>query len=273
MTIDAVLPAAGRIKDDFAAEVGTELKALIQIGSRTVLQRTIDTLRATGRVGRIVVVGPEEVGAHPAAQSADAVLPEGGDSGPDNIISGLEWLREANGGRDPDRVLVVTTDLPFLTPECICGYLDACPEGADICAPLVDQQTFQGRFPKSQTMYVKLRDGRWTMGCAFLVDPRAVFANRDLIERCFQARKSQLGMAQLLGIGFILRFLAGQLTVADIEERCRGILGCSACAVRESAPELAFDIDHVEDYRYAVEAARSDSPPCEGGAGGGPVFR
>ena len=258
MSIDAILPAAGRIKDDFAAEVGTELKALIEIGGRTVLERTIDTLRATGRVGRIVVIGPEEVAAHPGSRSADAVLPEGGDSGPDNIIAGLEWLRETNGGRDADRVLVVTTDLPFLTPECIAGYLDSCPEGVGICAPLVDSETFEARFPESQTMYVKLRDGRWTMGCAFLVDPAAVFANRDLIERCFQARKSQFAMAQLLGIGFILRFFAGQLAVADVEERCRGILGCSACAIRDSAPELAFDIDQVEDYRYAVQTAREE---------------
>ncbi len=256
MTLDAILPAAGRISGGFAKEAGAEIKALIEIGGRTVLERTIETLRATGRIGRIVVITAEEFAAHPAARLADAVLPEGGESGPDNIIAGLEWLREAHGGIDPDRVLVLTTDLPFLTPEAITGYLDACPASADMCVPVVDQATFQARFRESQALFVRLRDGRWTIGCAFLVNPDAVFANRDVIERCFQARKSRLGMAQLLGIGFVLRFLAGRLAVADIEERCRDLLCCSACAVRDSPPELAFDIDKVQDYSYAVECAR-----------------
>jgi len=78
MLVDAMLPAAGRISGEFAAEAGAEVKALIEIGGRTVLQRTLETLRATDRIGKIVVIGPEEVTSHPAAQGADALLSEGG---------------------------------------------------------------------------------------------------------------------------------------------------------------------------------------------------
>ncbi len=252
MIVDAVLPAAGRISGDFAAEAGAGVKALIEIGGCTVLERTLSTLRASGRVGRIVVIGPDEVSGHPASQSADAVLSEGGDSGPANIVRGIEWLREANGGVRADKVLVVTTDLPFLTPDCIGSYLDACPSGVDVCAPLVDRPSYEACFPTSEIVYVNLRDGQWTMGCAFLVDPKAVIANRATIEQVFRARKSQMKMARLLGLGFIARFVTGKLDVGHIESRCRQILGCSACAVRGSAPELAFDIDGIEDYRWAT---------------------
>ena len=48
--IDVILPAGGRISGEFAAETGVGVKALIEIGGRTVLQRTIDALRATGQV-------------------------------------------------------------------------------------------------------------------------------------------------------------------------------------------------------------------------------
>ena len=270
MTVDAILPAAGRISGDFAAEAGAELKALIEIGGQTVLARTIDTVRATSRVGRIVVITAEEARTHPAMRLADAVLPEGGESGPDNIIAGLEWLREARGGTLLDRVLVLTTDLPFLTPECLSEYMDACPRDVDVCVPLVEDRSLLSRFPASRALFVKLRDGSWTIGCAFMINPAAFLENRQLIERCFQARKSQLRMAQLLGIGFILRFLTSRLTVADVEAHCRAVLGCSACAIRDSAPELAFDIDQVEDYRYALAAARPPSAACGGGPNGGP---
>ena len=249
--IDAVLPAGGRISGPFAAEAGAEVKALILLAGCTMLEHTIRALRESARVGRVVVIGPEELSAHPATAGADAVLPEG-ESGPANVLRGLEWLREADGGRHAERALIVTTDLAALTPEAITNFLDACPADADICLPLIRRAEIQARFPGLSLDYVRLRDGEWTMGCAFLVNPDAVARNHHLIVRVFAARKSQLAMARLLGMGFVLRFLVGQLSVSDIEGRCRQILGCGAVAVKGSPPELALDIDQLEDYRYAL---------------------
>lgn len=253
MELDAVLPAGGRIHGTFAEETGAEVKALIELGGASVIERTVDTLRSTGFVRKVVVIGPDELASHPSVASADAVLhSDPSNSGPTNILRGLDWLREANGGRQADRVLVVTTDLPFLTPGAISGFLYACPADADICVPLVAREEFESAYPGSSNFYVKLRDGEWTIGCAFLVNPAAIERNRDVIERVFEARKSQLRMARLLGLSLILRFLTGRLTVPLIEKRCRQILGCTACPVRGCSPALAFDIDTPEEYRYAA---------------------
>ena len=250
--VDAILPAAGRIAGDFAAEAGTGVKALISLGGQTVLARTIAALRATGRVGRIVVIGPEEVTAHPAARAADAALPEGGTSGPANILRGLAWLRDASG-QHADRVLIVTTDLPFITPAAITRFLDACPADLDIRIPLLRRQEFEVRFPDFPLEYVRLRDGEWAMGCAFLVNPEAIIAHRARIEQIFALRKSQLGMMRLLGPLFIVRFLLKRLTIKDIEQRCLDILGCTGGAIHGCPPELAFDIDLPKEYRYAAK--------------------
>jgi len=252
MTVDAVLPAAGRIAGAFAAEAGAEVKALIRLGGATVLERTLATLRAAGGVGRIVVIAPREVQGHPAARGADAVLEER-DSGPSNILLGLEWLREAGGGALPERALVVTTDLPFLTPEVVNRFLASCRPEADLSVPLVRREEFEARFPGHAMQYVRLREGEWTMGCAFLVNPAVFLANRAHLERAFAARKSKLKMARLLGLSFILRFLARRLTVADIEARCLAMLGCTGGGITGSPPELAFDIDGPREYRYAAE--------------------
>ncbi len=249
--IDAILPAGGRISGEFAEETGVSVKALIEIGGRTVLERTIDALRATGRVGRAVVIGPSEIAEHACAGCADAVLSEGGDSGPANIIKGIKWLRDTDGASS-DKVLIVTTDLPFVTPESIRAFIDSCPAGIDLCAPLVTKEQFDARFPGTQGFFVPLADGRWTIGCGFLVNPTAIEANRDHIERVFAQRKSQVGMARLLGLPFIVKFLARRLTVSDIERRCCDMLGCSGKGVAGSPPELAFDLDHLADYRYAT---------------------
>jgi len=231
-------------------ETGTEIKALIALDGRTLLERTIATLRATGRVERIVVIGPREVVEHPGARAADAALMEAG-SGPANILRGMEWLPGAGGGSE--RTLVITTDLPFLTPSAVTGFLDACPPQADICLPLTRRAEFEGRFPGLAIEYVRLRDGEWTMGCAFLVNPAAIARNRQMIEHAFAGRKRQLAMVRLLGPLFILRFLFRRLGVADIERRCVQLLGCTAAGVPGCAPELVLDIDGPQDYHYAVE--------------------
>ena len=260
MDIDVILPAGGRIRGEFAGEAGTEVKALIQLGGQSVLERTVAALRATGRIRRIVAVGPDSVRetalSFAAGARMDAALPEG-DTGPENIFRALDWLR-ANaaagaGSFDSRRVLIVTTDLPFLTPEALSGFLRACPPDGDICLPVISREAFQTRFPASLNTYVPLRDGHWTVGCVFLVNAGALERSRGPLENIFAARKSQLRMARLLGPIFVLRFLLRRLSVLDIERRCGRILGCAGAAVRDCAPELAFDIDLPGDYRYAVE--------------------
>jgi molybdopterin-guanine dinucleotide biosynthesis protein A len=254
MTVDVVLPAGGRIAGEFAREAGADVKALVRLGGWTILERTLATLEATGRVGRTVVIGPEEVRPIAAARAVSAVLPEG-ESGPANIMRGLEWLHDANGGHHAKRVLVLTTDLPFLTPEAIVKFLDACPSDSAICMPILNGKEFEERFSYREARYLRLRDGEWMIGCAFLIDPAAVMDNRDVIESVFAARRSKLGMVRLLGPLFALRFVTHRLTVQHIEERCLQILRCTGKSIRCTAPELAFDLDYLDDYRYAVRFA------------------
>ncbi len=260
MEIDVVLPAGGRIGGEFADEAGTEVKALIRLGGRTVLERTVVALRATRAMcGALSQSGRIRCGKRADFVSearTDVVLPEG-DSGPENIFRALRYLRDnpaaGAGTADSRRVLIVTTDLPFLTADALRGFLLACPKTADICLPVITREAFQKPFPDSVNQYVPLRDGHWTLGCAFLVNADALERSRASIERVFAARKSQLAMALLLGPVFVLRFLLLRLGVPDIERRCARILGCAAAAVHGCAPELAYDIDLPGDYRYAVE--------------------
>src|SRR5439155_17905392 len=101
---------------------------------------------------------------------------------------GLRWL-DGSGGM-AGRVLVLTTDLPFITAEAIRGFLESAPESADIALPVHERQEFESKFPGTQSTYVRLGDGDWTIGGAFLFRPEALELNRQNIERLFSARKS-----------------------------------------------------------------------------------
>jgi CTP:molybdopterin cytidylyltransferase MocA len=248
--VDAILPAGGRLSGEFARLVATEVKALVQLNGQTILRRAIEALQATGRVRRCLVIGPEEARAEAKGCGAET-LPEGA-TGPENVFLGLESLQAAPRPAAA-RVLIVATDLPFLTAASLTEFLDACPQEADVAVPILTAETFETRFPGSPNTYTRLREGPVTLGGAFLINPAVLLGRRDHLERVFAARKSSLAMAKLLGPEFILRYLTGRLAVRHIEARCSRILGCAGRAVLEAPPELAYDIDLPEEYHYAVQ--------------------
>ncbi len=250
MTFDAILPAGGQIDAEFAAKVGTTNKALIQIDGQTILERTIKALQETGRVGRIVVAGTDEVKNSESAKLAYRVV-SSGSSGPESILNGLKFLlAEAN---PPSKVVVVTSDLPFLTPALLTDFIDSCPINMDLCLPLITKEQYQARFPHSASTFISLKDDTWTAGNVYLIDVKALENSMPHLEKIFLVRKSKLGMAKLLGPVFLYRFLRKQLTVPMVESKLQEILGCSGAPVLNCSPELAYDIDAYDDYEYAVD--------------------
>ena len=249
---DAILPAGGTIPEEFAAKVGTNKKPLIEINGRTVLESTISALRESGLVNRIVVIGSQEVLDHPSSKLADIQLPEGA-TGPTNIYMGLDALLKDD--HPPQRILIVTTDLPFLTPQLVKDFVESCPDDRDFCVPLIGEDAFNKRFPGTQAMFVKLKDAAWTTGCIYMANVRPLLAAKPHIENVFEQRKSKMGMAKLLGLGFVFKYLTKQMTVSDVEKKIVDLLGCTGAAVRNCAPEFSFDIDYLEDYEYAVANA------------------
>lgn len=248
-TYDAILPAGGRIDPAFAAAVGLSNKALITFEGMTILERVIAALRASGRIRRIVVIGPPEVLEIPAAQRADIRL-EPAETGPDNIYKGLVALTSSS--EPPEKVLIVNTDLPFLTPAIVQQFLDDCPPDGDICVPLVAQTEWDKRFPNMSATFVQLRDGKWTTGCMYLMDVAAMQRIKPAIDRVFENRKSKIGMARMLGPGFVAKYLMKTLTVRDVESKIMAMLGCTGKAILSCPPEMAYDIDFQDDYDYAV---------------------
>lgn len=256
-TFDVLLPAGGRINDAWAKNAGAEVKTLLKFGGETMLQRTIRVLRETENIGRIVVIGPAEL--REAAQDADVLIDEGA-SGPDNIFRGLAWLQENPTDRVLDvgktqsdaRVLLMTTDLPFVTSAAISHFLDSCPRDAEICIPIVEKAPFEARFPNSPNFWVPLNGQNWTLACAFLLHVESMKRSRTHIEAIFAARKSQFQMAKLLGVPFIARLFLKKLTIAHIQNRCEKVLGCRGAVIENAAPELAFDIDDETEYLYAT---------------------
>jgi len=234
------MTAGGRIDGTYAAEAGTTVKALVEVRGETMLSRGIAAAHGAGGT-KIAVVGGDQVRAACGA-TVDVVVPES-ESGAENITRALRtWP-----GDEP--LLFLTTDLPYVSTGALAAFLAAAPNDA-LAMPLATPDAFYARFPGAPPVGITLGGERVVNGGAFLFPAGYAELVIGAATKFFDARKSPWKMAALLGASLAWRFATKRLTVSGLEEAAPRRFGVAIKAVRQCAPELCFDADTVEDYRY-----------------------
>ncbi len=248
----AIVIAGGRLEGEFAERAGTAIKALAPMhGGAPLISAILASLRSSPRIGAIVVIGPHDDLSGAVTLPAAAVILEEGQTGPENVQRGLRFLSE-KVAPSAERVLVCTSDMPFITAAALESLVEAAPTDADIVYPVVERSAYERAFPGSPNAFARLAGSEYTGGGVLIVRPRAIAANAALIETVFRARKSQVAMARLLGLPFLLRFLMKRLTVAEAEQRATQITGCVCRALVGAPVEVSADVDSLADYDYVL---------------------
>jgi CTP:molybdopterin cytidylyltransferase MocA len=253
--MDAIVTAGGRIHGEFAEQEGLTIKALLALNGTTLLERTLRAVRRSRHVERICVVGPWEVEGCARGAGADLFVEEQG-TGIDNLLRGIDAL--AAGGR----VLCSASDLPFVRPEDVDAVIELSSPDAAVSYAIVSRAEWETMMPGARGMFIAFSDGVFTGGCIHVVDAGVLLRIEPLLQRTFKARKSQTGMARLLGAGLTLRLLAGRYlhpSLGPSTEHARGraesLVGCRCAIVRGCSPRIAADVDDLEDWLYARDNA------------------
>jgi GTP:adenosylcobinamide-phosphate guanylyltransferase len=237
----AAITAGGRVSGKLARAIGTDVKALACVHDRSLVDVAIAAAKAAG-ARRIAVIGGAAVREHCAAR-VDEVIAESGD-GRENIRKAIE-----TGATEP--LLLMTSDLPFISGVDVATFLERCG-GADVALPLASEADYVARFPGAPAHVTRLGAERIANGSIVYfgsgVAPRVLAA----AQRLFDARKSLVRLASVLGPRLLFRYIAGRLCIADVETRAYELLGVEARAVRDASPALCFDVDTLADYRYAI---------------------
>lgn len=242
MSYSAVITAGGRVDAEFAGALGTPVKALAPFGSATFLQITIDALRGAG-IERIAVVGGDDVRSA-CEESVEQFI--------DESPGGAENLRRALHAWGADQpLLYLTSDMPFITAPVLRAFLARVPD-ATLVLPLTEWNEFDRRFPGAPPFGITLAGERVVNGGAFIIPAHAHDRVEHFATRFFDARKSVWRMARLTGPMLLLQFIFRRLGVAQLESHARRLLGVPALALRNAPPELAYDVDVLEEYRYAL---------------------
>jgi GTP:adenosylcobinamide-phosphate guanylyltransferase len=210
------------------------------------LDYVVDALMQAAGVDHICVVGDV-----PSSTRYTKVLDQGGLF--ENLTAGLE----ATGA---PQALVLTCDIPFITPEAIDDFIErSLARSVDLTYPIVSLDIYLKRFAEMKRTTVRLREGVFTGGNIMLLRTAFITSQRDQIRRVYAARKDVLRLGALLGPGLLCRliisqlFAPGVLSLAMAESAAGRLLGKGSrvAAIITEYAEIGTDVDRPEDIQIA----------------------
>ncbi|MGE5573945.1 MAG: nucleotidyltransferase family protein [Bacillota bacterium] len=239
--VDAVILAGADNDGRLAGYDAARYEALIDIAGKPMIHYVLRAVKTCSRIGRVAVVGPKKA-LEEAIPPGNAIMVERVGSIVDNLKAGIRSL-------DPQgKVLIVTADLPLLTPEALEDLFqkaDASP--ADIHYPLLRKETNEARFPGMKRTYLTVAEGTFTGGNVILASPLGLEACGRLLEQAVATRKKPWMMAAFLGLRCTVKFILGRLSIHDVERRLQEIAGVRGVAIISEFPEIAVDVDKPSD--------------------------
>lgn len=223
--------------DPVAEYAGAAHKALIELEGRTLLARVADALRGAGAARISVSCNDPAVRAAAGALGLDIL----------DAASGPSLSVQQAAERLGFPLLVTTADHALLRPEWITRFLTDMPEGADIAAMVAPRAAVEAAAPATRRTYLRLADGHWS-GCNlfYLRNARALGAVA-LWRRLEAERKRPWRMAQILGLGMLIRYALGRLSLAAAAHRLGDLAGVSAAVVATPYGLAAVDVDKPAD--------------------------
>ena len=249
-----VILAGGRAKPELAAAIGTSCRALAEVRGKTLLRHVVDALKQANHDHEILAIG--DLPASPDYR----LLPDSGDF-VSNVLAG------ANAFREREFLLYATADLPFLTGEavrefCVKGLALAVKTDAQVVFPIVPVASCYRKFPGIKRTAVKLLEGEFTGGNLMLVRPAYLLGRSVRLKQLYDARKSPLKLASMLGFPTLMRLAhsrvssSATLSLPFLEGAASRMIGGEAKALILDLPEIATDLDRVSDF----EAVRNMTP-------------
>ena len=223
--------------DPVAAYAGVSHKALIVLDGQTLLARVAHALRAAGATRIAVSVSDDAVREEAAALGLTVLTAARGPSL--SVREGIEALGAP--------LLVTTADHALLQPEWITRFLADVPALADVAALLARQDVVESAAPGTRRTYLRFADGAWS-GCNLFhfATPRSVAA-LDLWAQVEADRKRPWRIVRKLGIGTLLRYMSGRLTLVAAIAHLGRLAGLNAAAVSTPFGLAAVDVDKPAD--------------------------
>jgi len=256
--LTALVLAGRRGPDDpVAAAAGLGHKCLVPADGVPMLARVVEALAASRSIGSIAVSieDPDLVGSL-------ARLSRQRDEGrllvfPSAATPSLSALATAEALDHPFPLLITTADHALLTPDLVDFFASAALETrADIVAGLVMAEVLLDAYPQTKRTFLRFRDGRYSSCNLFCVLTESGLRVLDFWRRVERDRKRPWRIARAFGIGTLVAYVLGRLTLEQGLARLSRTLGVDARAVIVPTAEAAIDVDKPSDLTLVEEILR-----------------
>ena len=247
MAATAVVLAGSRPGvDPFAKAYGTDLKALIPVGGKPMVQRPVEALLASPGIDEVRVLAQQSDRIGAALPGDPRIRVEASD---ETIAATLEKMCLDQATKWP--MLVTTADHALLTPDMIADFL-AKAAGADIAIGVVSREALMKRLPQTKRTWLKFRGGAYSGANLFLLGGPNTRSTLQVWRSNEQNRKKAwrmlLTVGLFAGLGALLRLRTLQQTLDSIGRK----LKLSIRAVELSDPLAAVDVDKPADHELVT---------------------
>jgi len=247
---DALVLAGGLNGEEMLRITGEKARCFIKMGKIPILEFVLTALRGSPYVGKITIVGNPEMLSPYKGKLVDEIIPEASNL-QENFFNGLI------AAGDTDYLLVSSADIPLISADIIDNLFKLFSrEESDIYYPIIPINVVDAKFPGGKRTVQKLKEGDFTGGNLFVLNPKSILKNRHKFDRLIEARKSKSEMIKLFGMGFVFKYLTKSLDIASLEAKASSILGSKTKAINCPHAEVGFDVDKPEDYKVALEVIR-----------------
>jgi 2-phospho-L-lactate guanylyltransferase (CobY/MobA/RfbA family) len=246
MNFDALVVAGGKNDGALKSISNKEYESLIEIDGKPMVQHVIDAVKKVEEINNLVIVGPEKLN-DISKGDYNIIIPEGRMI--NNIKRGIEALNNQN------HILIITSDIPLVTPEIIKEFLHRCKKEKryDLFYPVISREINLKRYPEVERTYVHLNEGVFTGGNLVLVSSNIIKGPLDWYNKILSLRKKPLKMSKMLGFKFIIKFIFRRLSISEVEDRISEIIGHDCKALILEYPEIGFDVDKPSDLKMMRE--------------------
>ena len=255
--MDAIILAGGETPENLKAALGASTpveRALLEINGRTVMDLILESFVGVSEIESVVVVGGTSTLASVENTSPKTVGVTAQSTLVENIMAGARACSSS-------QLLLCTCDIPLVTSQTWREFLGLVQlQNLEAAYSVASRASVEKSFPEGKRTYATLKDGTFTGGNAFVLPREGIGQLKDLIDAGYRARKNPLGLARLLGLGFLLKAVTKKLSIADLESKASQILKCRAGAVVMQDASLAFDVDKMEDYQLAQKMLARSTP-------------
>jgi len=244
----AVLLAGSRPgRDEFAAQFGTDMKALVAVGGEPMVRRPVRALLASESVGEVIIMSQ-------APERVAAVVPN--DPRVSYITSQrtiAETMLQLLGNAGLQWPLLVTTaDHALLDPATVDEFARGA-EGADIAIGVVERKNLLRRLPRTDRTWLKFRGGAFTGANLFALKSSDVRPAIELWRKVEQDRKKARRVISLLGPVVLVLAALRLISLDQVMTRLGARLGFAVRAVSLSNPLAGVDVDKPADHNLVED--------------------